>query len=292
MNNEQKSLSLYMERICRHKVLDRDEELILARLAKKGDLAARDKVITSNLRFVVQQANQFKQYCKSGKINLLDLVQEGNHGLVHAFDKYDPESGYRFTTYAVHWIRAKIMSYVIKTFSIVKIGTTAIERKAFFKNGAIRQILEEKDNTKKVVARKALAKQLEMTQESIIKMEERFHWNDVSTERPMNQDDNDGGLFTLGDLLMTPSVEEEIEQKLFQQKIHEALEASMDDLSEREKDIMVQRWLSNDPVTLQELGDEQNLSRERIRQIESKVFERIKHYLQNDDLGKEIIKNY
>lgn len=292
MSNQQQDLSFYMRDVCKHAVLSREEELVLAKQAKAGDMSARDKIIISNLRFVVQIANQFKPYCKSDKISLMDLIQEGNHGLVHAFSKYDPDSGYRFTTYAVHWIRAKIMSYIIKTFSVVKIGTTAIERKAFFKNGAIRQILEEKNDTKKSQARKDLAKQLQVTEKTIIKMEERFHWNDVSTEKPLKLDFDHDTPLTLGDLLLAPSAEEEIEQKLFREKIHEALEASMSDLSEREKDIMVQRWLSDDPATLQELGDEQELSRERIRQIETKVFDRIKCYLQNDELGREIIKNY
>jgi RNA polymerase sigma-32 factor len=292
MSKEHEELSSYMKGVCKYAVLSRDEEFELAKKAKSGDASAREKIIVSNLRFVVQVANQFKPYTKSGKITLLDLIQEGNHGLVHAFSKYDPESGYRFTTYAVHWIRAKIMSYIIKTFSIVKIGTTAIERAAFFKSGAIRQILEEKNDKYKGQLRKDLAKQLEVTETTIRKIEERFHWNDVSTEKSMNHDFDDGSPLTIGDLLVAPSVEDEIEQKLFREKIHEALEASMDDLSEREKDIMVQRWLSDDPKTLQELGDEQEISRERVRQIESKVFERIKKYLQSDDLGRDIIRNY
>lgn len=287
------TLAAYMNNVCAHKVLSRQEEYSLAVKAKQGDSLAREKVIVSNLRFVVQTANKFKTYTKSGRISLLDLIQEGNHGLVHAFSKYDPESGYRFTTYAVHWIRAKIMSYVIKTSSIVKIGTTAIERTAFFKSGKIKQLIEERDNDKKASSRIDLAKQLKVTESTIQKIEDRFHWNDVSTEKTMAANNVDGtSTMTLGDMLTTPSVEEEIELNLFRAKIQEALEASMEGLNEREKNIMTERWLSTRPATLQAIGNKEKLSRERIRQIEMQVFSKIKRYLVNDDLGREIIKHY
>lgn len=287
-------LARYMREVCKYTVLERDQELELAHKAKTGDLKAREILINSNLRFVVQVANQFKAYTKPGKYTILDLIQEGNSGLVHAYSKFDPDSGYRFTTYAVHWIRARIMSFIIRMHSMVKLGTTAAERKLFFKMGKIKSLFEERDSAIREENRLDLAKELETTSEVIKQMEDRFHWNDTSIDKPMgSSDESDDRPFSIKDILMSPSVEDEIEARLFHEKMHEAIERAMASLSDREQDVIRMRWLEDeDGATLQEIADKYQLSRERIRQIEAKVFQEIKEYLEDDEIGREIVKQF
>lgn len=283
-------ISKYMKEVCKHSILTREEENEYAKKAKLGDKAARERLIVSNLRFVVQVANRYKAYCKNGKYSILDLIQEGNSGLVHAYDKYDPDSGYRFTTYAVHWIKARIMNFIIRMHSLVKVGTTVSERKLFFKMGRIKGLLEEKDTKEKESQEQLLAKELKTTMAIIQSIEERFHWNDASIDKPMHNTFDDDNEVSLMDMLMAPSAEDQIQSNDFYRKMGDLIDRAMEGLSDRERDVIEARWLSDDGATLQKIADKYDLSRERIRQIESIVFEKMKKFIQNDATGTEVLE--
>lgn len=282
-------LKRYMKDVCKHDILTREEELELAIKAKAGDSAAREKLIVCNLRFVVQIANKYKNYTLSGKYSIMDLIQEGNHGIVWAVGKYDYEKGYRFTTYAVWWIRAKILNFIMKMHSMVKVGTTQNERKLFFKMGKIKDIAQQKDTEVKDIQRQSLAKELKTTESAIAKMEGRVYFNDSSMDAPIGADD--GHPICLGDLLSTNGTEKDLDSIFFEQGARDAIEVALKKLTERERDIIELRWLSRDGATLQEVANKYLLSRERIRQIESSAFIKMKKSLQNNKLGQEVISS-
>jgi RNA polymerase sigma-32 factor len=292
VENTKTEVSKYMKEVCKHPILTKDEELVLARQAKLGDQVARDKLIVSNLRFVVQIANKYKAYTKSGKYSILDLIQEGNSGLVYAYDKYDPESGYRFTTYAVHWIKARIMNYIIRMHSLIKVGTTVSERKFFIKMGKIKSLLDEKDLDTKELMQHTLAEELKVTIKTIKEIEERFYWHDVSVDKTMNNTDsaNDDKMYTLKDVLLAPSAEDLINDTNLLDNMRDVIDRAMEHLSDREKDIIEARWLTDDGATLQKIADKYDLSRERIRQIESQVFEKMKKFIEIDEVGEDVLQ--
>jgi len=267
-----------MDSISKHEVLSRAEETKVAKLAAASDLAARELLIVSNLRFVVQVANQFKAYASSGKYSILDLVQEGNSGLVHAASKFDPKRGYRFITYAVWWIRAKIMSFIIRSHSIVKLGTTESERKLFFKMSHIRGLLDIKDTGARDEARQQLAKKLKSSPHLIRKMEDRIFWNDVSLEKLLHHTSPDTAhQACLKDFLRDETdYEQEAEEKNLLEKTRTDIELVMGKLSPRERDIIERRYLSEHGETLQSIADTYGLSRERIRQLESNAFDKMR----------------
>lgn len=291
----QKEVSLYMKQVNKHPLLTKEEEKELGYKLLDGDEAARNKLIISNLRFVVQQANKYKSYVKLGKFSILDLIQEGNDGLIYATDKFDIRKGYRFTTYSVWWIKARIMQFIIKSYSIVKIGTTSAERQLFFKIGYIKHLIEITDKKEKQLAREELAKTTGLTVQQITNMEERVFWDDVSLEhQTQGGADNPAmtGQFTLKDYLTYDNSNKNVshENDLYK-SIKKAIYDAMHVLNDREKDILLRRWLTVEGQTLQTIATAHNLSRERIRQIEGKIFLKLKKELKNTQTGKEIIKH-
>src|SRR3989304_7629306 len=175
------SLETYLVQINRFSLLTQEEEFQLAvRYRKHNDIEAAHELITSNLRFVVKVAFEYKAY----GVKLLDLIQEGNIGLMMAVKKFDPDKGYRFISYAVWWIRAYIQNFIIKTWSLVKIGTTQAQKKLFYKIGKERKGLEaDGPNEKKY---ELLAKDLDVTKEDIIEMEQRMSSRDLSLDTPFD----------------------------------------------------------------------------------------------------------
>jgi len=287
-----RELATYMADVNKYPVLPRKEERELAQQAANGDEQAREKLIVSNLRFVVQVANQFKAYASSGKYSILDLVQEGNSGLVHAASKFDAERGYRFITYAVWWIRARIMSFIIRSHSIVKLGTTESERKLFFKMGHIRRLLDIKDSGERDKARQKLAKKLKSSPNLIKKMEERIFWNDVSLEKQLQR----GGTqetthqTCLKDFLRDETdYEEEAEERNLLAETRTDIELVLRKLSEREKDIIERRYLAEQCETLQSIANTYGLSRERIRQLEANAFNKMKGPLSRSEAVKDCL---
>jgi RNA polymerase sigma-32 factor len=263
------SLESYLLQINQFPLLTQEEEFQLAvRYRKHNDIDAVQKLITSNLKFVVKVAFEYKAY----GIKILDLIQEGNIGLMMAVKKFDPYKGYRFISYAIWWIRAYIQNFIIKTWSLVKIGTTQAQKKLFFKIGKVRKALESNEGNEKKY--ELLAKDLSVAKEDIIEMEQRMSSRDFSLDAPFDE----GHELTHLDLLQedSPNQEEALareEEKKIQER--EVLNA-MKRLNEKEIYVIKNRVMADSPLTLQEIGDHLKLSRERVRQIESEALKKLK----------------
>jgi RNA polymerase sigma-32 factor len=263
------SLESYLTQINQFPLLTQEEEFKLAtRYRKDNDIEAAQKLITSNLRFVVKVAFEYKSY----GVKLLDLIQEGNIGLMMAVKKFDPYKGYRFISYAIWWIRAYIQNFIIKTWSLVKIGTTQAQKKLFYKIGKVRKALEsDPDNEKKY---DVLADDLDVAKEEIMEMEQRMSARDLSLDAPF---DDNHELRPL-DLLQEGSVDQEEaliveqEKKILETEVVDAMKR----LNEKEVFIIKNRIMAESPLTLQEIGDHLKLSRERVRQIESEALKKLK----------------
>ncbi len=263
------SLESYLVQINRFALLTPEEEFKLAvRYRKHNDIEAAQELITSNLRFVVKVAFEYKSY----GVKLLDLIQEGNIGLMMAVKKFNPYKGYRFISYAIWWIRAYIQNFIIKTWSLVKIGTTQAQKKLFYKIGKVRKALEsDQDSDKKY---EKLADDLEVAKEDIIEMEQRMSSRDLSLDAPFDE----GHELTHLDLLQEDSPnQEEIFAQEEEKGIREReIEKAMKRLNEKEIYVIKNRIMSDSPLTLQEIGDHLRLSRERVRQIESEALKKLK----------------
>ena len=263
------SLESYIMQINQLPLLTQKEEFELAvRYRKDNDMTAVQKLITSNLRFVVKVAFEYKSY----GIKILDLIQEGNIGLMMAIKKFDPYKGYRFISYAIWWIRAYIQNFIIKNWSLVKIGTTQAQKKLFYKIGKVRKALEA--NQEKEKKYELLANDLDVAKEDIIEMEQRMSSRDLSLDAPF--DDNQE--LSHFDLLKetSPNQEEvlgeEEEKKILEREVQDAMMR----LNEKEEYVIKNRIMADSPLTLQEIGNHLRLSRERVRQIENEALRKLK----------------
>jgi RNA polymerase sigma-32 factor len=255
-------------------LLSQEEEFDLAvKYIKNNDLDAVEKLITSNLRFVVKVSFEYKSY----GIKILDLIQEGNIGLMMAVKKFDPYKGYRFISYAIWWIRAYIQNFIIKNWSLVKIGTTQAQKKLFYKIGKVRKALESNQEDEKKY--EVLAKDMDVAKEDIIEMEQRMSSRDLSLDAPF--DDNEE--LSHFDLLKetSPNQEEvlgeEEEKKILEGEVQDAMKR----LTEKEEYVIKNRIMADSPLTLQEIGNHLKLSRERVRQIESEALKKLKGEMSN-----------
>lgn len=263
------SLQTYLVQINQFPLLTPEEEFELAvRFRKYNDISAAHKLITSNLRFVVKVALEYKSY----GVKLLDLIQEGNIGLMMAVKKFDPYKGNRFISYAIWWIRAYIQNFIIKTWSLVKIGTTQAQKKLFYKIGKVRKALETgRENEKKY---ELLAKDLDVAKEHIIEMEQRMAARDLSLDAPFDEKKE----LTHLDLLQEESLnqEERLAQEQERDFREREVQKALKRLNEKETFIIKNRIMSDEPLTLQEIGSQLKLSRERVRQIESEALKKLK----------------
>jgi RNA polymerase sigma-32 factor len=262
------TLDLYINEINRFALLTPDEEFKLAvRLKKYNDMEAAEKLIVSNLRFVVKIAHEYRNY----GFKLADLIQEGNIGLIHAVKKFDPYKGYRLISYAVWWIRAYIQNYLIKSWSIVKIGTTQAQRKLFFKLSQAKKQLESLSKTKPEFAE--IASSLGVKGSEVAEMDLRMGSRDVSLHEYIGEDGENSHI----DFLAFEGENQEVslikneERSLVKQNITAALTG----LNEREKYIILNRVMADNPETLQEIGDKYNITRERARQIEKQALKKV-----------------
>lgn len=271
------TLDIYIAEINRFPMLTAEEEFALAlKWKKENNLEAAEKLVLSNLRFVVKVAHEYKNY----RFKLADLIQEGNIGIMHAVKKFDPCKGYRLISYAVWWIRAYIQNYIIKTWSIVKIGTTQTQRKLFFKMKQTRKALEnlsEKNPEFGEIAESLGVKEWEV-QEMDVRMAQ-----DLSLDA-YTGDEHDS---TYGDYLVYEGEDQETalikkeEMALVKRNIAGALAR----LNEKEIFIVMNRIMADNPMTLQEIGDRYNFTRERARQIELQAIKKLRLALPY--LGKE-----
>ncbi len=263
------SLESYLVQINQFPLLTQEEEFNLAvRYRKYEDIEAAQKLITSNLRFVVKIAFEYKSY----GVKIQDLIQEGNIGLMMAVKKFNPYKGYRFISYAIWWIRAYMQNFIIKTWSLVKIGTTQAQKKLFYKIGKVRKALEADGGNEKRYER--LARDLDVAKEDIIEMEQRMSSRDLSLDTPFDE----GQELTHLELLKeeSPNQEEAIAQEE-EKKIREReVQNAMKRLNEKEAYVIKSRIMAEEPLTLQQIGDHLKLSRERVRQIESEALKKLK----------------
>ncbi len=263
------SLESYLTQINQFPLLTQEEEFMLAtKYRKSNDLEAAQKLITSNLRFVVKVAFEYKSY----GVKLLDLIQEGNIGLMMAVKKFDPYKGYRFISYAIWWIRAYIQNFIIKTWSLVKIGTTQAQKKLFYKIGKVRKALEsDRDHERKY---EVLANDLDVAKEDIIEMEQRMAARDLSLDAPFDENHELTPLELLqeGGVNQEEALIAEQEKRILETEVLDAMKR----LNEKEAFVIKNRIMSESPLTLQEIGDHLHLSRERVRQIESEALKKLK----------------
>ena len=268
------SLEAYLLQINQFPLLTQEEEFKLAvRYRKYNDIEAAHKLITSNLKFVVKVAFEYKSY----GVKIQDLVQEGNIGLMMAVKKFNPHKGYRFISYAIWWIRAYIQNFIIKTWSLVKIGTTQAQKKLFYKIGKVRKALESNGAGEKKYER--LARDLNVAKEDIIEMEQRMAARDLSLDAPFDE----GQELTHLELLRenSPDQEEAIAQEEEKRVRQLEVQNAMKRLNEKEVYVIRNRVMADEPLTLQQIGTHLKLSRERVRQIESEALKKLKKEFSN-----------
>jgi len=275
------SLQRYMAELSNYPVLSREEEYELAMKYKNdGDLDAARKLVSSNLKFVVKVANEYKNY----GLNTMDLIQEGNIGLMHAVKGFDPNKGYRIISYAVWWIRAYIQNYIIKSWSLVKVGTTQAQRKLFYKLRSTKNQLELGDGNLSAEDYKELADKLNVSNEAVIEMDKRMGGKDFSLDAEIKGDTELSHMDFLAD--------DDVNQEELITKVEEddIVKSGMVDalkvLKDRERFIIENRILSDKPLTLEELGEKYNISRERVRQIETAALKKMKGVLKEKGISE------
>ncbi len=269
---EDKSLQIYIHEIEKVPLLTPEEEFELAkRYYETKDPEAAKKLILSNLRFVVKIAMEYRNY----GIRLLDLIQEGNLGLMTALQKFDPYRGYRFITYAVWWIRAYIQKYIMKNLRIVGMGTTETERKLIYRLGPVKSALMLESG--KQVSSEDVAEKLGVSAKDVEEMEKRLYAPDLSLDAEID----DEGRTKIGDLFSAPfePQEEQVIENERKKIFHEKLEKAKEILNDREKLILKDRLMAEKPMTLQEIADILGISRERVRQIEKRTVEKLKNLM-------------
>src|SRR5437016_8476538 len=266
-SNEQSSagssLSMYLSEINHYNLLSVEEEQRLARKYARGDLESGHRLVTANLRFVVKVSYEYRSY----GIKMSDLIQEGNIGLMKAVQKFDADKGIRLISYAVWWIRAFIQNYILKSWSLVKLGTTQAQRKLFFSLARTRRELEKFDGTEQVGAdEKAIARKLWVKPGEVIEMQQRMEGRDLSLDAPMGEDGGSTHVDFVTDGADLPDAElaEQEERHIVQERVVEALSR----LDPRERYIIEMRIMQDKPMTLKELGEHFGFSRERARQLE------------------------
>ncbi|NBC21686.1 MAG: RNA polymerase sigma factor RpoH [Alphaproteobacteria bacterium] len=267
----EQGMSRYLSEIRKFPMLEKQEEFMLAkRWQEHEDPEAAEKMVTSHLRLVAKIAMGYRGY----GLPMAEVISEGNVGLMQAVKKFDPDKGFRLATYAMWWIRAAIQEYILRSWSLVKLGTTASQKKLFFNLRRIKgeiAALEEGDLKPEQVSE--IAERLNVSEKDVMSMNGRMSASDASLNVPMGKD---------GDMEWQDWLADEeqgqagsyADQQEFDARM-ELLTEAMDDLNEREKHILTERRLSDEPKTLEELSQVYNVSRERIRQIEVRAFEKL-----------------
>jgi RNA polymerase sigma-32 factor len=269
---KQDMLDRYFADVAKYPLLTRDQEHALAvRVHEHEDPEAAELLAVSNLRLVAKIAMEYRRVWT----NVLDLIQEGNVGLLQAVKRFDPYRGVKLSSYAAYWIRAYILKYLIDNVRLVRVGGSRAERKLFFQLNRARKELESAGYAPEP---KLLAEKLDVTEEDVTQMEQRLAQSDLSLDAPVS--DEAGGA-SFGDLLASSdSVDEAIVTEDIKRVFNEYVDRFAAGLDERETRILRERVLAEDPKTLQEMGDSFGLTRERVRQIEAKIVARLRDYLQ------------
>lgn len=264
-------LTRYMAEIKRFPVLDSNEEFVLAkRWQEHRDKKAAEALVTSHLRLVAKIANGYRGY----GLPIIDLIAEGNVGLIQALGKFDPDKGFRFSTYAMWWIKANIQEYILHSWSLVKIGTTAAQKKLFFNLRRMKGEMQDPGEeiiTDKTI--KEIANTLNVQEKEVREMSKRMLGPDQSLNAPIKQSGQEEWQDWLIDEDSTH--ETKIMDRDEQNKKNELLQNSMKSLNEREQKVIIERRLKEPASTLEDLSSELGVSRERVRQIEQKAFQKL-----------------
>ena len=268
-------LQLYLYEIKKYKLLTKEEETELAiKVREYNDEEAAYRLVTSNLRLVVKIAMDFHRYWTK---SLLDLIQEGNLGLIQAVKKFDPYRGIKFSYYSSYWIKAYMLSFIMKNWKLVKIGTTQTQRKLFYNLAKEREKLISEGV---IPETKLLAERLSVKETDIEEMTQRLGGGEVSINAPVG----DGGKEEYSSFLPDErmDIDDRLSEKQGRTVLLEKLEEYRKTLKGKELDIFENRIMSDNPLTLQELGDKYNISRERVRQIQARIVNNIKKYLSEE----------
>ena len=281
-------LSLYLAQIKKFPILDAEEEYMLAKNWKdRGNLKSAHKLVTSHLRLVAKIAMGYRGY----GLPMGEIISEGNIGLMQAVKKFNPDKGFRLATYAMWWIKASIQEYVLRSWSLVKMGTTAAQKKLFFNLKKIKQQIapgQEGDLKKEQVD--IISDKLNVKSDEVISMNRRMMGQEKSLNDPIKSDEK----AEWQDWIVDDNLDQELyvsqKQELDEKKmlLHEAIKI----LDEREREIIEYRKLSENPKTLDELSKKYKISRERIRQIETKAFEKLQKAMLNSDRSKNLLPSY
>ena len=278
-------LSIYLAQIKKFPMLEAKEEYTLAKSWREnGDLKAAHKLVTSHLRLVAKIAMGYRGY----GLPVNELISEGNIGLMQAVKKFDPEKGFRLATYAMWWIKASIQEYVLRSWSLVKMGTTTAQKKLFFNLKKIKnQIAPGQEGDMRDEQVKEISERLSVDSREVINMNRRLMGHEKSLNDPIKA----GGTEEWQDWLVDTTLDQEllVSQKQEYEERKSLPKDSIKILNEREKEIIESRRLSENPKTLEELSKKYNLSRERIRQIETKAFEKLQKSMINSRKSKNLL---
>ena len=277
-------LSVYLAQIKKFPMLDAEEEYMLAKnWRESGNLKAAHKLVTSHLRLVAKIAMGYKGY----GLPLNEMISEGNIGLMQAVKKFEPEKGFRLATYAMWWIKASIQEYILRSWSLVKIGTTTAQKKLFFNLKKIKnQIAPKSEGDLRKDDVKNIAKTLAVSEEEVVSMNRRLSGKEQSLNSPIGEDGDEWQDWVVDNQMdqeLKFAQQEEIEQR------KDLLKNSIKILNDREKEILHARRLSDDPSTLEDLSKKFKISRERIRQIENKAFEKLQKHMLNAAKSKNLL---
>ena len=278
-------LSIYLAQIKKFPMLDAEEEYMLAKnWRENGNLKAAHKLVTSHLRLVAKIAMGYRGY----GLPVNELISEGNLGLMQAVKKFDPDKGFRLATYAMWWIKAAIQEYVLRSWSLVKMGTTTAQKKLFFNLKKLKnQIAPGQEGDLKDEQVNEISKRLDVESHEVVNMNRRMMGQEKSLNDPIKSGETD----EWQDWLVDESLDQEliVSQKQEYDDKKELLNVAMNILNEREKEIINARRLSEEPKTLEELSKRYKISRERIRQIETKAFEKLQKSMINASKSKNLL---
>ncbi len=277
-------LSVYLDQIKKFPMLDAEEEYMLAKNWKTtGNVKSAEKLVTSHLRLVAKIAMRYRGY----GLPMNEIISEGNVGLMQAVKKFEPEKGFRLATYAMWWIKASIQEYILRSWSLVKIGTTTAQKKLFFNLKKLKnQIAPKNEGDLKKDEVEKIANTLDVSEDEVISMNRRLSGKEQSLNAPIGED---------GDEWQDWVVDKEMDQELkiaHQEELDQRkslLQDSIKILNHREKEILYARRLNENPLTLEDLSKKFKISRERIRQIENKAFEKLQKHMLNSAKSKNLL---
>lgn len=276
--NDDTSLDQYIQNVRKIPMLTASEEYEYAkRWTETGDMAAAEKLVASHLNMVVSVAHKFRQY----GIPLGELIASGNMGLMQAVQKFDPDKGFRFSTYAMFWIKAEMYDTILNNWSLVKIGTSANQKRVFFNLARARRALGISGNTLTDKQTQEIADYLNVPENDVRRMSTRMSARDVSLNAPQRSDDN------AQDILSNmpdekSNLESDIEQMEFRRRGYELLRKNLEKLPERDREILRARRLSDPVATLESLSQKYGISRERVRQIEERAYKKLRDAVLHD----------